>query len=1220
MKMNRKHPGNSLWKAAAAGLFALSGVLGLDAETTQVTWSDTNVLTIGSWGEPASWVDANGTALTVAPTNASDNFAVLFPALTFERINNFWHGRYHKTVTTGGLTGSGTSATLAEGSVDPVVDTLGAEEPWMTRRYQINMGSHGKDTVCPPERIFSVRNPNDFLGLWTTGDAKCTFELRAESSFTPIVHALDTKCGPAVRVPDFGTTAAIEGVRGGGAIYKKGAGTLEIMGGNVDNAHYIVTEGTLRLNGYGDNYEAILTQLFAEALLHLDAGVGVVYSNDVATGYSWVTRWEDVRKNGVYAHPEGYSSQDVKLYPYSMPAFASPATSPTGLPLVDFGANTASQVEELGPLYCHLVLSQSFSNVREAAYAVQTPKGPACCTILGGTAGKQYDWISDGTGAKFFSVGYETSNGAYVPKGGFAVNGAPMLPGEFSAMDYTSFTNMLVMHAMPIANTSVSALGTDRHSVERSGGSRMGEILLFSRELTRIERAAVDRYLRTKWVDGSDYSAIGVNLADGTAIDVADGVESRVAVVSVTNANSTIVKTGGGILAVDAFTAPSAVKFDIREGGVRFRASDVPTNAPAEGAYIWLDASRTNTFTYAAIEGKDLPYVSSWKDCRPGVNTTVTAVPYVAGNLPYVVEGEARGQAIVNLGTGSSAQTGTQCYFTLPAWSSAPADTYAAFAVVKFHRTSSAHYVFGSHDMTYYRAGGRLADKDYYTQPGATAVFWSINGKNVNPLEVSPDLSQNTDYVVLAFRSVSPMVLDAIAKDRSNSSSAYMCGNLNIGEFITYHHAITLDEFRKTEAYLMAKWLGRKHPAADGTVKELAFAAGKDAVVDTDRDIDVAAVSGGNGRIVKKGSGAAVIATLPGLDASEVVVEDGSVSIVSKLMDEALFHFDASDIDSLSYYVENGVTNVTAAADVRGNGLVARSAYDAAIHEQAVTNPVLRTVETRTGVYRPSFDFGARHASGSTYADSAAFCFQTNGVDMYFTNVRETFVVARQKEGTRYVFNPIIGSGVGAYGKASGALHYYRGTAELIERTNGYSGFANEGSVRIDGVDGIGMEATLNYEDGFRLLEFIPGGETRVGGIACDRIYAVGGSWVCEMIGFSRELTTDERAYLRASMRAKWFEDTPWPSTGALSVTVGAGTTRFADVMLNPSSLEVTVPQGTPEGTYVLVTSESGFVGTDPSAWNVSFVAPGSYVHKLVVDGTQLRLVLSKKGTAVILR
>ena len=58
----------SLKCAAMASALALTGVLALNAETTQVTWSDTNLLTIGSWGEPSSWVDAGGTALTVAPT------------------------------------------------------------------------------------------------------------------------------------------------------------------------------------------------------------------------------------------------------------------------------------------------------------------------------------------------------------------------------------------------------------------------------------------------------------------------------------------------------------------------------------------------------------------------------------------------------------------------------------------------------------------------------------------------------------------------------------------------------------------------------------------------------------------------------------------------------------------------------------------------------------------------------------------------------------------------------------------------------------------------------------------------------------------------------------------------------------------------------------------------------------------------------------------------
>lgn len=1119
------------------------------AATTQVLWADTDLLTVGAWGDPASWTDSAGAAIAVAPTNAADSFATFFPALTFEQVNKVWYGCKVKTITTGGLEETGNDTRLAEGSVNPVIDSIGADESWKTHRYQIQMAVGSKQYCIQPERLFSVRDPNDFLGLWTVGDAKCTYELRAEAGFTPVMHALDTKNGPLVRVPSAGTEAAVEGLRAAGTLFKTGQGTLEVIGGSSSDANYVVREGTLRLDGGGTNDEAIVERLLSEALMHLDASVAttIVTSND--DGYAWVTRWSDVRGNGVYAYPDSYTSADAKLYPFSRPAFMSPAKSPTDRSLVDFGARLSSQQAELGPLYCHLILSHTFSNVREAAYAVQTPKGPASCTVLGASS-STYDWVSDGTGGIFFSVGYEANNGAKVPKGRFTINGAPTLIGEFSSLPDSTLTNVLVMHAAPIGDTRVNALATDRHSVERSGGSRLGEVLLFSRELTMQERAALDRYLVERWVTGPRHAATGVDLAEGTAIDVPEGHAPRVGQVSTAAADSTIVKTGAGTLELDCASAPSAPKLDIRAGGVRFVDVSVPTNAPAGGAYIWLDASETNTFTYSSIDGKDLPYVSAWKDCRPGVTTSATAQYFNEGNLPFTVENDVRGLATVNLGTGGNNASGTQCYFSLPGWPSASANTYAGFVVVKFHAENSNAQPFGCHTLAFLRSAGMLVVPNY-TQRATASAFWSVNGRQVDPFVKSSDLAQNTSYVVLAFRSSQPLVLDAIGKDRSGSSYTYICGNVNIGEFITYRRELSFDEFRQTEAYLMAKWLGKEHPANIAKVGELSFAAGADAVIDTDRDLSVDKVSGGSGRIVKKGAGSATVEGIRlGIDNPEVVVEEGSLTIgsSSNLVNEALFHFDASDIDSLTYYVEDGITNVTAAADVRGNGLVARSAYDGynagvVPSNYAVSDPVLDMVETKPGVWRPAFDFGDRNAKDVGRQKASAFYFQRDGASMYFTNVRETFVVARQKEGDRYVFVNILGSGFGLTSQASGALDYYRGAAELVyDGGLGYPGFANNGSVRIDGVDGAGFTATLSYDDGFRLLEFIPGGNTRVGGLALDRTSTVGGSWICEAIGFSRELTTEERAYLRNLMRAKWFEDASWPSsTGPITVTVGAG-------------------------------------------------------------------------------
>ncbi len=153
---------------SSAAVFAVTPVL---AEMTTVIWTNTNVrVTSDYWGMVQAWTDSAGNPLGVAPTNAAANFAIKFREVTTEPLyvgDTTWlAGENHvKQLLTGPNVGTSTNTVVSGGSVDPVIDSLGAEDPAYTRRYTIFNAPWASNYAFALARLFSVRAPNNFFGL-----------------------------------------------------------------------------------------------------------------------------------------------------------------------------------------------------------------------------------------------------------------------------------------------------------------------------------------------------------------------------------------------------------------------------------------------------------------------------------------------------------------------------------------------------------------------------------------------------------------------------------------------------------------------------------------------------------------------------------------------------------------------------------------------------------------------------------------------------------------------------------------------------------------------------------------------------------------------------------------------------------------------------------------------------------------------------------------------
>ena len=1058
--------------------FAVDAVLNRQENTAQQIY----------WATASNWVDKeSGATLTEPPTNAQDN--VFLPAPD----KNIYLQRL----------GVGIGETTPNSCSFSVGSVTG------DNRHKICHTFNWAEQVATKYPCLTVFDPNNFTGIWFSGDAHAIFRFPASETFVPQISALSANARPEVEIPEF--KAKLSSLYNGGALTKRGGGELVLGGTRGADVRLYVEDGALTLDGRaaGDTRASLL----AKAALHLDATAESSLTKLPAgeDGRIQVSQWADVRGNGVAAATPSSSS---RLTIINNPFIANNVAN--DFRMIDFGSSHADEesVAKWGPTNC-LMKFAKMENVREAFYVAKYHRKPGFNAVLGDNVAATLQPAS-------CLFGGSANFGART--GDIYANGM-RIDGKWWPDSGYGLTNINVISVGSPSNMVFSTIASEQEYSDRTGGMMIGEIILYTNELTRVERMRVHQYLCDKWLRkaySADVDAGQVFLQGGENSTIGVSSGRTASVVDVIAPGGKIVKIGEGTLKIDALYPANAL-VSVRGGSVRIARSvgTAKTDAPAADPAVWLDAMDVDSIVCEEGE-EDVRRLVSWSDRRGGVTATASDV------RPSVVAAASpTGLAAVDFGSGEA----TYSYVKFPWWGDTGTKFTAGFAVVR-QLVSDRTYVpyFGSKNMTFMREGKHGGShcrfiSENYTHPVLGAAVWTLNGVPQDPIVYNKALSDKTDFKVVAFSASEKVLVDAIAFARNSAS---YCGGMQVGEVLLYDRELTDSERRNTEAYLMRRWLGAEHPAAASPNPSYEFAAGVDVVLDSDIDISVASVSGGSGTLAKKGTGKVVLSE--GLAAGhikKIEVCSGEIDIpfVRTFMDEALFHFDASDSASLVYTTDSeGKEYLSEWLDVRRNGVKATTVLNDT--DGHVKNaPLLSELEVRPGVRRGLLKFG-----GVLGGDAAAMLISEN-----FANVREGHTVHKDISKNSMFFshshlNPAAPttSQYNDFFRTSDGSFFGGSASEALK--NGY--IATNGAPMDAYTDIVPTETTL--------FSMAADADLHVNSIQYDRTVP-GGAYVGEQLAFSRKLNADERDYLQKYLMWKWFgegERPVWPGLNFVSLDV----------------------------------------------------------------------------------
>ena len=1069
-------------------------------------------------------------------------------------------------------------------------------------------------------RHLEVANPNGFQGTWAFQDTHSRFYLTPTNDLVPTVASFDCYYAPLLLTAR--GTSVIERLTGGGLLHR-GSRVNEVESDNVLRIKgvdpLLQSRTRIRMANHSVvslDYEGPPTNLpvTAGVYVRFDASRADTIDTVEENGRRYVTAWRDADGRGVTAVQNLSSSHTQRPW-------LSEVTSVNGVPLVDFGA-----------------FEQTNSNTEDVDYdTLKETLGPSASLVFTETTQAREVFVvwqdTQATGTRAFVVG---STGQYHLHRGSAGYLLADYFGELHANDETyvdgilrswkfgpyDFTQLTVASMNIAGGCTLGTLVQDRYI--RYGGARLAEVIIYTRELTSLERRTVHAYLQRKWTWGGKAGPFMLRDIQVDSFDqpfeVPDGRTVGVGSLKV-SPSQTFVKRGGGTLNVDTL-ANEGLKLRVEGGAVTFNRwlANLDDSAPADDPALWLDATVADSFVYTNLENgvEGRTYIHRWND-RRATQTSRYAIPFTAAfdtNRPFVVSHAYGELPAVDFGygciTNSAVTNWTGSAFGAARLQfNASVSAFDGFVVLRMNNPDSYYEclersgtsrgrpaLFGVYHQGFTRWGSSNLLAGYAGQ-GELSAFWTVNGVSYVPYYDSFDFGTSDFHVVSFSQHGTAIRVDRLADDRN-----IVYGGQQIAEMLLYTRPLSERERLQTEAYLMKRWKGVASPAMRETVKldTVTFADGVDPLFRSDRPVTMTGISTSGGTTIRQqGSGSATLPTVSMVTESPhgYVADGGTLTIdLSDLFGDAFYHFDATDAESL---VDDGAGGITQWLDTRRNGMAAESL----IADVSVAKPTLKTVATRNGKEMPVLDFGDASKSGNTTsADSAGLRIKRNGSGLGESdNVKELHVVYCD-----------VGSNFDGYKQRfifsdSNYYQFHRGESNG-QMFGAYNDNKYGACVRSDNcyvaVDGVKVAWNYDLKDKqFHVISVAPTNGVPVRSIAHDRNCRAGGCYQGELIAFKDYLSPARRAYLQKYLAWKWFGEGTEPvyTNSATSLRVAnGGTLAFT------GASTISVPSVGGSGTINV-----GEV-VDVSSLAFDFPDETSYDH-LTVNGT---LALAASGTVSV--
>jgi len=1114
---------------------------------------------------------------------------------------------------------------------------------------------------------YSFLDVSDFLGSFElVSDA--TLQIRAgESGTTQQLHGLKVSGKPTLDVA--GGVVELGNLSGEGTLVKTGSGELRLSGvAAAPGVRIRAEDGSVTLKGVLSAPSPV-----AGAALHVDAS----RADTITVENGVVQAIADTRGSTA----DGY---------YGLTrAVGHPSLAPWGdKQVINFGycnlnaenADLKTRWGECGSMVCNETITgvktmfvafrwnaddnnanTVFPLNDETGYVMRSPVPPED-SAKGTNAVMLTDWSARHL---FMYQQYGSSYQSWAPQsivtGDIRRDGESVIynqtPRGFrDAMECLSInvnTNGMATYALPWFSFKYVARMQNQGY---TGGSQVGEILIYTNALTNAEQKQNIDYLKAKWgcAEGSrPWMASSLAGASGASFDVPDGETAYVK--SIDTRSGAFVKTGGGTLAVRHVDGDGIVR--VEGGAVEFVGGKAPTEStlgisdpkPAPGITAHFDAETWND-SMQFDPGGGTNFILRWdslsKDHRTPENCLALMVTNASqtaftGMKPYLVDG-ADGRKWVDFGdlTSSSSRltdTPTSGWFRVTRLDTM-GDKYSNHLCEMFWVWKTRPASDGSNPILCGNAGqwwryakpGKgtmLSSSSPYSGDANDAAFksfvnaqWTVDGRPVDPLvDNFPE-----DVHVVRFSLGTPRYVSGIGNEWD-----YTKGGFQLGEILMYSRELTDRERAETEAYLMKKWKGAQHPNYSGaapSAAQVVYASTPASIAATEGTVQMSFVDD---------------AARPSLDTSS----------------KTAIHIDASDLSTVVYTTDaSGSKRVSKIADPRGNGLYAASPTTSGPGWGCKT-PTLR-VGALNG--RNVLDLGEHGSSDA----SCVRWWNGSGTYSIGNETAALIVYANRDEG--YYADSFSTFGYGNKTWNNG------GANAIFDPDNAASPQATAATLYLDGVKRSNTDG--GYPSGFHVL-YMQNGNGWGNNISGVGLYnnngdAGGGMLLAEIYVFSTAPTAAERDEAIAYLMKKWGlggQSFAAPSVGAISAAAGAtvklGTTVAAVSLSGAGTVEapcltnvtaiaatvtgasttecltvdgevalgangtatVTFASGTSAeiGFYPILNASSFADGTDATLrdWTISILdAPRNVKGRLVVRDGAICLEVFPSGTMLIFR
>ena len=387
--------------------------------------------------------------------------------------------------------------------------------------------------------------------------------------------------------------------------------------------------------------------------------------------------------------------------------------------------------------------------------------------------GVKYCWFYPGPSTSLFRDVY---TGADVLGGEITLNGHRIWWGDTTITEWQDFH---VLRISCLGNIFANAFGIDRGGEDYGtmGGFMFGEVLLYSRPLSRQETIDTEAYLMKKWLGKEHPNSVAQNVASysiGEGAEAAIDTPSDMDVGMLSVASDSFVKSGEGALSVGGMS-PSVRNLSVEGGSLSLR---IPSGLSAP--VFFFDAMAEDSFsTFATDNGNGTvrTNISTWADARANGVSASAYIAYAAVTNPALVTVETRSGVMrpaVDFGRYRSGiadtDDGTTSAFLMNRRFTGVKEVFTVHAD---KQKDGGPFLFcDSNGYAYHRESARLLSLKNSAIAKDPDLIVKVNNEDGS---YSTALSASTFYVV-NFSSATNAEISQMSMDRRNNS--YRCGGM----------------------------------------------------------------------------------------------------------------------------------------------------------------------------------------------------------------------------------------------------------------------------------------------------------------------------------------------------------------------------------------------------------------------------------------------------------